>query len=111
MDTCTCSYVSVLCGVAKILVPDNLVDRILTSKRVEQQTYKGCMALLKLADKYSIERLEAACEKAPTYAATPSYKSIKNILIAGQDKSVKEPKETTKQNKYSITRGGDYYRR
>ena len=40
-----------------------------------------------------------------------SYKSIKNIITAGQDKPVEEPKETTTQNKYGITRGADYYRR
>ena len=89
-----------------------VVDAILTSKRVEQQTYKGCMGLLKLADKYSVERLEAACEKALSYTASPSYKSIKNILVAGQDKAVEpEKSEPTTQNKYGITRGADYYRR
>ena len=91
-----------------------VVDAILTSKRVEQQTYKGCMGLLKLADRYSVERLEAACEKALSYTATPSYKSIKNILTAGQDKSVNTDSETkpvNTQNKYGITRGADYYRR
>lgn len=89
-----------------------VVDAILTSKRVEQQTYKGCMGLLKLADKYSVERLEAACEKALVYTASPSYKSIKNILVAGQDKAVEpEKSEPTTQNKYGITRGADYYRR
>ena len=56
-----------------------VVDAILTSKRVEQQTYRSCMGLLKLADKYSVERLEAACKKALSYTANPSYKSIKNI--------------------------------
>ena len=88
------------------------MDAILTSKRVEQQTYKGCMGLLKLADKYSEERLEAACEKALTYTTSPSYKSIKNILVAGQDKTAEpEKSESTTQNKYGITRGADYYRR
>ena len=88
------------------------MDALLTSKRVEQQTYKGCMGILKLADRYSVERLEAACEKALTYTATPSYKSIKNILTAGQDKTVEqESSEPTTQNKYGITRGADYYRR
>jgi len=90
-----------------------VVDAILTSKRVEQQTYKGCMGLLKLADKYSVGRLEAACEKALCYTASPSYKSIKNILTTGQDKSVSETSkdETTHKNSYGITRGADYYGR
>jgi transposase len=88
-----------------------VVDAILTSKRVEQQTYKGCMGLLKLADKYSVKRLEAACEKALGYTATPSYKSIKNILTAGQDKSLSEEQPESTQNKYGITRGAGYYGR
>lgn len=89
------------------------VDAILTSKRVEQQTYKSCMELLKLADRYSIERLEAACKKALSYTATPSYKSIKNILTTGQDKSQSESDipETTTHNNYGIMRGAGYYGR
>ena len=33
------------------------VDAILTSGRVEQQTYRSCMGLLKLAEKYSLTKL------------------------------------------------------
>lgn len=90
-----------------------VVDAILASKRVEQQTYRSCMGLLKLADKHSVERLEAACKKALSYTAAPSYKSIKNILTTGQDKLLQpeqvEPEHTS--NKFGITRGADYYRR
>lgn len=49
-----------------------VVDAILTSMRVEQQAYKSCMGLLKMADKYSDSRIEAACEKALSYTASPS---------------------------------------
>ena len=89
-----------------------VVDAILTSKTVEQQTYRSCMGLLKLADKYSVSALEAACAKALSYSASPSYKSIKNILSTGSYKSEAEetPAETT-VNKYGITRGASYYRR
>lgn len=89
-----------------------VIHAILTSKRVEQQSYKSCMGLLKLADKYSVERLETACEKALTYTATPSYKSIKNILTTGQDKtfSNEKPLEHT-HNSHGITRGAGYYGR
>ena len=34
---------------------------------MEQQGYKACMGLLKLADKYTPERLENACRKALTF--------------------------------------------
>ena len=92
-----------------------VINALLTSQRVEQQAYRSCMGILKLADKYSSVRLEAACGKALTYTATPSYKSIQNILAAGQDKTaVETPSNTEKestQNKHALTRGADYYRR
>ena len=50
------------------------VDAILTSKRVEQQSYRSCMGLLKLADKYSVSRLEAACRKALSFTVSISDK-------------------------------------
>ena len=36
----------------------------LNGYKVEQQGYKACMGILKLADKYTPERLENACKKA-----------------------------------------------
>ena len=36
-----------------------VIDSILRSKRVEQQSYRACMGLLKMADKYSPARLES----------------------------------------------------
>ena len=57
-----------------------VVNAILTSKCVEQQSYRSCMGLLKLTDKYSEVLLEAACKKALSYTASPSYKSNKTSL-------------------------------
>lgn len=88
------------------------VNAILTSKGVEQQTYRSCMGLLKLAEKYSDALLEAACKKALSYTASPSYKSIKNILVTGSDKLASKTTNTkTTQKARGITRGADYYRR
>lgn len=90
------------------------VSAILSSQRVEQQSYRSCMGLLKLADKYSAERLEAACAKALSYTASPSYKSVKNILAMGQDGSGGEsngPHTISARNRHALTRGADYYRR
>ena len=90
------------------------VNAILAFQRVEQQSYRSCMGLLKLAEKYSDELLEAACQKALSYTASPSYKSIKNILVAGHDKMSAELQASNAektQNKHAITRGADYYRR
>ena len=88
-----------------------VVDGILSSRRVEQQSYRSCMGLLKLAEKYSARRLEAACELALRYTASPSYKSIKNILVAGKDKPEAGPSNDSASNAYALTRGADYYRR
>lgn len=90
-----------------------VINSILISKSVEQQAYRSCMGLLNLADKYSSNRLEAACKKALSFTASPSYKSIRNILATGADRT--EPSESesvsTKHKAKGITRGADYYRR
>lgn len=95
-----------------------VVNAILASKRVEQQSYRSCMGLLKLADKYSVDRLEAACRKALSFTATPSYKSIKSILDTGSDKLENAAAEQSSgshtesaQNSHALTRGADCYRR
>jgi len=85
------------------------VDAMLTSKRVEQQTYRSCMGLLKLADKHSPLQLEAACEKALSFTARPSYKSIKNILSTGIKEKPEKQQEQSTPNKYGVTRGAQYY--
>ena len=88
------------------------VDAILTSGRVEQQSYRSCMGLLKLAEKYSPTKLESACTKALTFTSGPSYKSIKNLLVSMKD----NPEETMPDNNSTentkprgITRGARYY--
>jgi hypothetical protein len=88
------------------------IKSILNSFKIEQQGYKSCMGLMKLADKYSVSRLEAACKKALSYTPRPSYKSVKNILATGQDKVINpddETNETATDNQYSYTRGPGYY--
>jgi transposase len=91
---------------------ETVVRAILTGFKVEQQGYKACMGLLKLADKYSAERLENACIKALTYTPRPSLKNVQTILSSGQDKiqddSASRPSSSSQ---YGFTRGADYYDR
>jgi hypothetical protein len=89
------------------------IKSILASYRVEQQGYKSCLGLLKLADRYSVERLEGACKKALSYTPRPSYKSIKNILATGQDKLMDERSQerSSAPNEHGFTRGAGYYGR
>ncbi|TEB15117.1 hypothetical protein Psfp_02436 [Pelotomaculum sp. FP] len=67
------------------------------------------MALLKLADKYSIERLDAACAKALSYTERPSFKSIQAILKSGRDKIQEESYVFPSSSEYGLTRGADYF--
>ena len=83
---------------------------ILGSYKVEQQGYKTCLGLLKLADKYSPERLENACKKALTFTPRPSLKNIQTILSSGQDRIPPEPeRKPDTSSQYGFTRGADYY--
>ena len=88
-----------------------VIDALLSGYKVEQQGYKACMGILKLADKYSPERLENACRKALSYTPRPSLKNIQTILASGQDKISDEKREAEKkpESQYGFTRGADYY--
>lgn len=93
-------------GQSTLIVTKNL----LYMHKVEQQGYRSCASLMKLADRYSTERLENACTKALGYTPSPSIKNITTILKNGQDK-VNIPKVTqnTESVHYGITRGASYY--
>ena len=86
-----------------------VVNALLTSGRVEQQSYRSCMGLLKLAEKHSPQKLEMACQKALSYSSSPSYKSIKNLLVTLKDSDIPVTQEEKKTNSYGITRGARYY--
>lgn len=90
-----------------------VVETILTGYKIEQQGYRACMALLRLSNQYSAERLESACAKALLYTPSPSYKSIQTILKSGQDALAKEKNDLPSPNnsEFGFTRGADYYGR
>ena len=83
-----------------------VIDAMLSQPAVEQQAYRGCIALLKLQDKYSKTKLEIACEKALEYTNSPSLKNVKNILVTLKEPDPPEPQE---KNPYALTRGAAYY--
>jgi transposase len=90
-----------------------IVQKLFDSYRVEEQAYKGCLSLLKLADQYSPERLENACRIALVRIPSPRYKNIRLILEAGQDKKGEETPQSrsssSASNKYACVRGASYY--
>jgi len=86
-----------------------LVQVILASRKHPQQAYRSCLGILRLADRYGAERLEAACRRALP-AGILTYKGIKNILDAKLDQV--EPEEPTPAitTGHENIRGQDYYR-
>lgn len=89
---------------------ETVISAILGGYKVEQQGYKVCMGLLKLANKYTPERLENACRKALTFTPRPSLKNIQAILSPGQDKTEENtPTLPESSAKYGFTRGAGYY--
>ena len=89
------------------------VKAIIASRKVEEQSYKSCIALLKLADAYSVIRLEAACKRALSYTITPSFRSIRTILKTGSDRYKEETAAVDPDNNnstaFAFTRGAAYY--
>ena len=91
-----------------------VVTFFLTRHTVEQQGYKYCMALLKLTDTYSPQRLEEACNRALSYTPRLSLKSVQAILRSEQDKLLADFSESETEDivsQYAFTRGPDYYRK
>ena len=87
-----------------------VIDKLVLSYKVEEQSYKGCLSLLKLSDKYTGARLESACRLALDNISKPSYKNIRMILESGQDKVHEETKRLeTISTAYAFVRGKDYY--
>lgn len=90
-----------------------VIEYILASKQVEEQTYLSCRSLLMMTKKYSEAQLESACAKALRLTSRPSYKSVKDILLsdvrnnAGAGNVFQEAPH--KSNPYGVTRGAGYY--
>jgi len=85
----------------------HVVDRMLRSCKVEEQSYKACMGLLQLSKKHGDKRLEAACKKAIALNSM-NYTTVSNILKHGQDLAVLKLKPTATPDHENI-RGAAYY--
>ena len=86
-----------------------VIEVFLKTNKVEQQGYKSCMALLKLSDKYTPQRLENACTKALSYTPRPNYRGISAILGSGQDNLTGSQSATQNSSEFGFVRGAGYY--
>jgi hypothetical protein len=70
------------------------INKMLGAKAFIEQTYDGCLGVLRLADKYGNDRLEAACKRANT-GSRINYKTLHNILKNNLDKIPSTDNELT----------------
>jgi len=61
------------------------IDRVLQSRKFVEQSYHGCVGILRLAKTYGKDRLEAACTRA-MQGRVYNYTVLNRILSAGLDR-------------------------
>lgn len=87
-----------------------MIRRMFDEAKVKEQPMQAAKAILSIADIYSPEILEKACEKALGQYHMPYYKSIyAHAKIINSEKELTEFKENNKKS--GIIRGADYYRK
>ena len=87
----------------------SLVAHILQSRAVPEQSYRSCLGILRLGDKYGSVRLEAAAQRA-LQTDVPTYKSVAAILKNSLDTLPLPATDATNPSlQHANIRGADYY--
>ena len=87
-----------------------VIRRMFDEAKVEEQPMQTAGAILSIADIYSPQILEKACDKALRQYHMPYYKTIySNAKSINSEKELTEFKENNKKS--GIVRGADYYRK
>ena len=86
-----------------------LCEAIMASAPHPEQGYRSCLGIIRLAERYGAERLEAACARALSARAL-SYRSVESILRHGlESEPLVEPSARTHRRHQNL-RGPAYYR-
>ena len=86
-----------------------LVSRILESRPHPEQGYRACLGIMRLGRQYGNDRLDAASARAMALGSC-RYRTVRNILAAGQDRlPLAPPPETNPTPAHANIRGADYY--
>lgn len=85
-----------------------LVQAIMDSKPHPEQGYRACIGLIRLGERYTVKRLEAACARALIFN-TLSYSSVNSILKKGLDQLPRVETLTAAPICHQNVRGSEYY--
>jgi transposase len=86
-----------------------MVSRIMEARPHPEQGFRACLGVLRLADRYTAPRVEAACARA-LHVGAVSYRSVKSILSTGLDQvPLEEQTVLTLPQNHEHVRGRDYY--
>jgi transposase len=87
-----------------------LAAAILASRPHPEQGYRSCLGIVRLAERYGVERVEAACRRALAVRAL-SYRSVESILRHGLDAQPLPERGTARTHpRHANLRGSGYYR-
>ena len=85
-----------------------LCRAIMAARPHPELGFRSCLGVLRLGDRYSPERLEAACSRALA-AGAASYRSVRSILERGLDRGPLNDDLTPPVITHSNVRGAAYY--
>jgi transposase len=85
-----------------------LFATILESKPHPEMGYRSCLGILRLGQRYSTSRLEAAAGRAVATGAC-SYRSVKSILERSLDRQPLEASATRPPLEHDNIRGASYF--
>ena len=85
-----------------------LCEAIMASRPHPELGFRSCLGVLRLGERYSAGRLEAACSRAHELGAT-SYRSVRSILERGLDREAGGDAVTPPALTHANVRGADYY--
>lgn len=86
-----------------------VINKIFDTVKIKEQGYNSCLAVLKLANKFSNDRLENACELALTKVKCPRYHHLNGILTNNQDLIWKENNTNENNDDGGYIRVSNYY--
>jgi len=85
-----------------------LFERIMAEKPHPEMGYRGCLGIIRLARKYSPQRVEAACERALLTGAC-RYKSVESILKNSLDRTPVSSPPPASTPPHDNIRGAGYF--